>query len=150
MTRHALIPFAAACLLVTAPLAAVAQHAPPAAARPGDLPEDRMARRFPQPVRVAFLIGLPVLDESSGTVGRVRQVVRTAEGRIRLIVAYGGVLGFGTRPVALPVERVAMLGAHVAALDIPRAEMDRTPDWRSTGEAPLGGEEVIRVALTRR
>ena len=42
-----------------------------------------MERRFPQPVRVGFLVGLPVLDERSSTVDRVRRVVRTPEGKIR-------------------------------------------------------------------
>ena len=57
----------------------------------------RMQRRFPQPVRVGDLIGLPVLDDDSRTLGHVRQVVRTPQGKIKLIVAYGGFLGFGIR-----------------------------------------------------
>ena len=40
-----------------------------------------MRRRFPQPVRVGDLIGLPVLDDSHVTIGLVRQAVRTPEGR---------------------------------------------------------------------
>src|SRR5215469_10611078 len=47
-----------------------------------------MNKRFPQPVRVGDLIGLPVLDEQASTLGTVRQVVRTADGNIRLIVSY--------------------------------------------------------------
>src|SRR5262249_18406497 len=53
-------------------------------------PEARMQRRFPQDVRVGDLIGLPVLDGYHQTLGRVRQVVRTPDGKIKLIVAYGG------------------------------------------------------------
>src|ERR1051325_9423132 len=44
--------------------------------------------RFPQPVRVGDLIGLPVLDDDDSTLGRVREVVRDPQGRIRLIVSY--------------------------------------------------------------
>ena len=132
------------------PLAAGAQHAPGAPDATPRTPEERMARRFPQPVRVGFLIGLPVLDERSATVARVEQVVRSPEGRVRLIVRHGGVLGYGTRPVALPVEVVAMLGAHVAAVDMPGAEMARLPDWSRGNEEALPPDTVIRVALTRR
>ncbi len=43
--------------------------------------EERMRRRFPQAVRVGDLIGLPVLDDDSRTLGHVRQVVRTPAGQ---------------------------------------------------------------------
>src|SRR5262245_28770111 len=52
--------------------------------------EDKMRRRFPQPVRVAALIGARVLDYDDVTLGRVREVVRTPDGKISLIVDYGG------------------------------------------------------------
>src|ERR1700694_40 len=47
---------------------------------------ERMNRRFPQPVRVGDLIGLPVLDDRASTLGFVRQVVRTAAGKTVLVV----------------------------------------------------------------
>jgi hypothetical protein len=50
-------------------------------------PEQRMQRRFPQPVRVGDLIGLPVLDDSHRTLGFVHDVVRTPQNKIELIVA---------------------------------------------------------------
>jgi ribosomal 30S subunit maturation factor RimM len=46
-----------------------------------------MQRRFPQPVRVGDLIGLPVLDDSHRTLGFVHDVVRTPQNKIELIVA---------------------------------------------------------------
>ena len=46
--------------------------------------DERMLRRFPQPVRVGDLIGLPVLDDGSCTLGHVRQVVRTKEDQNRI------------------------------------------------------------------
>ena len=45
-------------------------------------PEEKMRRRFPHPVKVGDLIGLPVLDWDDVTIGHVRQVVRTPEGKI--------------------------------------------------------------------
>ena len=44
-----------------------------------------MNMRFPQPVKVGDLIGLAVLDNYDLTMGYVRQVVRTPEGKIRLM-----------------------------------------------------------------
>ena len=76
----------------------------------------RMQARYPQPVRVGDLIGLPVLDDSAVTLGHVREVVRTKENQIELIVAYGGFLGWGTRPVAVPIEVVG-----IAAGTLPRS-----------------------------
>ena len=38
-----------------------------------------MARRFPQPVKVGDLIGLPVYDDNQSTLGYVRQVGAHAE-----------------------------------------------------------------------
>ena len=109
-----------------------------------------MERRFPQPVRVGFLAGLPVLDERSSTVGRVRRVVRTPEGKIRLVMPYGGLFGLGGREIAVPVEKVAMLGAQVAAVDMTRADFEMAPTWYRADDQALGPDETIRVGLTRR
>src|SRR3954468_8060567 len=51
-------------------------------------PEERMNRRYPQPVKVGFLIGLPVLDERDSTYGYIREVVRTPANKIALVVPY--------------------------------------------------------------
>ena len=91
--------------------------------------EQRMQARFPQNVRVGDLIGLPVLDESSSTLGHVSEVVRTPSDKIELIVAYGGFLGWGTRPVAVPIEVVGIQGREVASLDMPPNEYAKAPTW---------------------
>jgi len=49
---------------------------------------ERYLKRFPQPARVGDLIGLPVLDLSSSTLGHVRQAVRAPLGKIEFIVGY--------------------------------------------------------------
>ena len=60
--------------------------------------KERYLKRFSQPARVSDLIGLPVLDLNSSTLGYVRQVVRTPAGEIELIVdAAGGGVGSGGR-----------------------------------------------------
>jgi PRC-barrel domain len=112
--------------------------------------EERMRRRFPQAVRVGDLIGLPVLDDDSRTLGHVRQVVRTAQGKIKLIVAYGGFLGWGTRLVAVPIAVVGILGRQLASLDMPPKEYAAAPTWRDAGDTAVPNDDGIRIALARR
>ena len=111
---------------------------------------ERMNRRFPQPVRVGDLIGLPVLDDRSSTLGFVRQVVRTAAGKTELIVSYSRWFGWFGRPVAVPIEVVGIFGRQLASLDMPRKEYAAAPAWQDTGETVVPNDDSIRVALARR
>jgi PRC-barrel domain len=113
-------------------------------------PEQKMAKRYPQPVRVSFLLGLPVLDENSSIIGHVQAVVRTPEGKIQLVMPLGGFLGIGTRLVPIPIEIVGMLGAQVAVIDMPADRFMSSPTWTSSRAKPLDPGETIRVAITRR
>jgi hypothetical protein len=81
-----------------------AAQAPAADAEENLSPEEKMRRRFPQPVRVGDLIGLPLLDWDDSTIGYVRHVVRTPEGKIQLIVNQGRLFGWGGRLVQVPIE----------------------------------------------
>jgi hypothetical protein len=114
-------------------------------------PAQRMQARFPQKVRVGDLIGLPILDDGARTLGHVREVVRTQGDKIALIVAYGGFLGCGTRPVAVPIEVVGIQGRELASLDMPPSEYVAAPTWHQTGAAQtLPDDATIRIALARR
>jgi hypothetical protein len=113
-------------------------------------PEQKMAKRFPQPVRVSFLLGLPVLDENSSIMGHVYAVVRTPAGKLQLVMPIGGFLGFGARLVPIPIEIVGMLGAQVAVVDMPGDRFMSSPTWISSRAKPLDPSETIRVAITRR
>ncbi len=111
--------------------------------------EERMRRRFPQPVRVGDLIGLPVLDYDSSTIGVVRQVVRTPQNKIELIVAYGGWFGWGSRPVAVPIEVVGIEGRQLVSLDMPPSAYKTAPTWQGTDATAIPNDDAIRVALAR-
>ena len=117
---------------------------------PEPTPEEKMARRHPQKVRVGDLIGQPVLDDGDRVLGHVRKVVRTGEGKLRIVMNYGGLLGFGDRLVAIPIEVVALLGLQVAAVDWPVEKFDTAPTWYEFDSEELGTDEVIRLAVTRR
>jgi hypothetical protein len=110
----------------------------------------RMQMRFPQAVRVGDLIGLPVLDDGDSTLGRVREVVRDGQGRIKLIVGYSRWWGLGGRPVAVPIEVVGILGRQIAAIDMPAAEFATAPTWTAGSDQPIPPNETIRIAITRR
>jgi hypothetical protein len=113
---------------------------------------ERMNRRFPQPVRVGDLIGLPVLDDSASTLGYVRQVVRSAAGNIELVVSYSrwfGWFGWFGRPVAVPIEVLGIEGRQLASLDMPRGEYAGAPTWQGQDATALPGDATIKIALAR-
>jgi hypothetical protein len=146
---------AAGLMMPTAPAQLADSGAPQADAeteKKTRTPEQRMRARYPQPVRVGDLIGLPLLDASHSTLGYVSQVVRSNDGRIALIVAYGGFLerlGGEARLVAVPIEVVGIRGRELASLDMPRAEYPTAPTWRSTDAAALPPDATVQVALCR-
>jgi len=113
---------------------------------------ERMQRRYPQPVRVGDLVGLPMLDNNASTLGYVRQVVHTAAGKNELIVAYNkwfGWFGWFTRPVAVPIEVVGIEGRQLASLDMPGSEYATAPTWQNQDATPLPDDATIRIALAR-
>ena len=117
-------------------------------------PEERMNRRYPQPVRVGFLIGLPMLDERDSTYGYIRDVVRTPANKIALVVPYRDWLGWaptdwGRKTVAVPIETVAILARQVAALDFSRDDFAAAPAYGAQG-TPLSADETVRIAVYRR
>jgi hypothetical protein len=151
-------PLTATAAGLTMPVASVwiaDSDAPPANAeteKKTRTPNERMRARYPQPVRVGDLIGLPLLDASHSTLGYVSQVVRSDDGGIELIVAYGGFLerlGGNTRPVAVPIEVVGIRGRELASLDMPRTEYATVPTWRRTDAAVLPPDATVQVALCR-
>ena len=118
-------------------------------------PEQKMARRHPQPVRVGDLIGLPMLDQNDSTLGTIQQVVRTPAGRIFLVVDYRAWLawaptGWGRKVVGVPLENVAILARQVAALDFSREEFAAAPIFAADQGTPLASSDMITIAITRR
>jgi hypothetical protein len=135
-------------------LATTPQEAPATPAEPNRTPEEKMTRRYPQPVKISFLIGLPVLDQRDSTYGYIREVARTADGKIVLVVPYRAWLGWaptdwGRKTVAVPIETVAILARQVAALDFSPDDFAKAPAY-TTGGTALSPDETIRIAVTRR
>ena len=135
---------------------AASEPEPDAKEKKPETPEQKMAARFPQPVKIGDLIGLAVLDGQDRTLGYVEKVVRRPTGKIQLIVPYAPWFGWvksagpfsgWRRPVAVPIEVVAILGRHINAVDMDRPEFDKAARWVNDDSATIGADEVIRIAL---
>ena len=146
-----IFPALAAMPALNAPLVLAQAMVPPTgmddAAKPMPMIE-HFNRRFPQPVQVGFLIGLPVLDSAS-TLGYVRQVVQTPAGKTALIVSYSRWFGWFGRPVAVPIEVVGIEGRQIVSLDMPRSDYAAAPNWQANGATILPHDASIRIALAR-
>jgi hypothetical protein len=116
--------------------------------------EQKFERRYPQPVKVGHLVGLPLLDERDSTYGYVQSVIRGGDGKFHLIVPYRGWLGWaptdwGRKTVSVPVEAVAILARQIITLDVDRDYFVAAPAYAGTGNA-LRADETIRMAVYRR
>ncbi len=111
---------------------------------------ERMRRRFPQPARVGSLIGLPVIDENARTLGYVRELVRTRQGAVKLIVSTGGWFGWGARSIAVPIEVLGIAGRQLVSLDMARSDYAAAPTWQQSDEQVIPDNDNVRVALARR
>ncbi len=110
---------------------------------------ERYLKRLPQPVRVGDLIGLPMLDEQANTLGTVRQVVRTTQGQIELVVSYSRWWGWFGHPVAVPLEVVGIEGRQLVSLDMDPEEYAKAPVFNDPSATALPADATIRVALGR-
>ena len=117
--------------------------------------DQKFKRRFPQPVRVGDLIGLPVLDFDDSTIGYVKEVVRRGDGEIDLVVPYSAWFGWlhsewGKRPVAVPIKSVALLAKQINALEFTRDDFAEAPTWTPSDGSPVALHEKTLIALGRR
>jgi hypothetical protein len=76
------------------------------------------------------------------------------DGKIALVVPHRAWLAWapldwGRKPVAVPIETVAILARQVAALEFSRADFAAAPAYAGGG-TPLAPDESIRIAVYRR
>ena len=109
------------------------------------------AMRFPQPVRVGQLLHRTVLRpvESQTVLGRVAQVVRDGQGTIEVVVAYGGFLGIGRRPIAVPLDATVLLGADMEIVAYTPQQLRRLPTFSAASTMPVPPDTVVRVGLAK-
>jgi hypothetical protein len=109
------------------------------------------ATRFPQPVRVGDLLGRDVLRpvESQDVLGRVRRLVRDRDGQIMVVVDFGGFLGFGARPIAVPVDAMVLLGQDMEIVAYTPDQLRQFPTFSPAGTTEITNDTTIKVGLTK-
>ena len=148
MTRSFLL--LASLLLSTAALAQ--SHTPGGMPPPsGTSLAQSTAMRFPQPVRVRNLLHRMVLRpvEDQTVIGRVTQVVRDSTGTIKLVIAYGGFLGIGRRPIAVPLDATVLLGPEMEIVAYTPQQLRHLPTFSAAGTTPVPPDTVVRVGLAK-
>ncbi len=143
----------AACVLSAAASVVHAQSATPGGMPPpsGMSLAASTAMRFPQPVRVGDLLGREVLRpvESQDVLGRVRDIVRAGNGEIMVVVDFGGFLGFGRRPIAVPVNAMVLVGDVMEIVAFTPEQLRGFPTFSPAGSIAVGPDTVIEVGLAK-
>lgn len=138
------------CTMLATP--APAQPVVPAASPvPAPSPAGRPARRLPQPVRVGDLAGRRLLRpiERQDVLGRVASIARQPDGTLVAVIRTGGLLGLGTHLVAVPLDATALLGEHLALIDLTPEALQALPSFDPAGAPVLAPDQVVRVGLVR-
>ena len=141
------------CLLAAAANLVHAQSTTPGGMPPppGMSLAESTAMRFPQPVRVGDLLGREVLRpvESQDVLGRVRGLVRDRDGRIMVVVDFGGFLGFGARPIAVPVDAMVLLGQDMEIVAFTPEQLRQFPTFSPSGTTEVADDTIIKVGLAK-
>jgi hypothetical protein len=139
-------------------LAAICGAAFAQSTTPGGMPppvgmslEESAAMRFPQPVRVGDLLRREVLRpvESQDILGYVREVVRDGDGRVMVVMDFGGFLGFGSRPIAIPVNAMVLLGQDMEVVAFTPEQLRQFPTFSPSGTTPVPPDVIIKVGLAK-
>jgi hypothetical protein len=157
MVRGTLMTMALRVLLLCGTLGA-AGTAYAQSTAPGGMPPppgmslaESAAMRFPQPVRVGDLLGREVLRpvESQDVLGRVRRVVRDKSGQIIVVVDFGGFLGFGSRPIAVPVDAMVLVGQDIEIVAFTPEQFRQFPTFLPSGTTNVADDTIIKVGLAK-
>jgi hypothetical protein len=98
---------------------------------PGMSLAESTAMRFPQPVRVGDLLG--------------REVLRPVESQDVL----GRFLGFGTRPIAVPVDAMVLLGQDMEIVAFTPEQLRQFPTFSPSGTTEVADDTIIEVGLAK-
>ena len=82
------------------------------------------AMRFPQPVRVGSLLHRDVIE-------------------------YGGFLGFGARPIAVPVDAMVLVGQVMEVVAYTPEQLRAFPTFSAGNATPLSLDSIINVGLAK-
>ncbi|WP_428491231.1 PRC-barrel domain-containing protein [Rhodopila sp.] len=110
------------------------------------------AMRFPQPVRVGDLLHRTVLQpvESQTRLGRVDAVMQDGKGMIFAVIQYGGFFGFGSRPIAVPIDAMVLLGQDMEVVAYTPDQLSGFPTFSpGSGDTTIDPNRLIKVGLAK-
>jgi hypothetical protein len=109
------------------------------------------AMRFPQPVRVGDLAGRTVLQpvESQVVLGTVERLVRLPDGEVDAVMRLGGLLGFGGRPIAVPIDAMVLLGRDMEVVAYTPAALRRFATFVDGTGVTVPADSVVRIGLAK-
>jgi sporulation protein YlmC with PRC-barrel domain len=125
MNRTRLCGLAAAALMCTP---AIAGAQAPSGAPPG--------LAVARSVLASELIGMRVQTESGERVGEIRDLVLSSGNAVSAaVVAVGGFLGLGAKPVEVPYEKLAIDRSASIVVSLSREELDAMPAYSTASYA---------------
>ncbi len=110
----------------------------------------KLALRYPQPVRVGDVLGRRVLApyESQPVLGHVVAIRKGTNGALEMIMRQSSLFGSGA-VVAISLDDVALMGEHVALPDYDEAHPAIFKPATDAAAGALGADEVIKMSLTK-
>jgi hypothetical protein len=87
--------------------------------------------------------------ESQDVLGRVRGIVRDANGQIDAVIDFGGIFGFGSRLIAVPINAMVLLGQDMEIVALTPEQLRQLPTFSSTGTTEVAYDTILRIGLAK-
>ncbi len=87
--------------------------------------------------------------ESQNFLGTVQQIVRGSDGTLVAVINLGGFLGFGSRPVSVPVNALVLVGQVVEVDAFTPSQLRQLPTFAPGTAVPLAPDTVIKMGLAK-
>ena len=72
-----------------------------------------------------------------------------SDGTLAAVINLGGFLGFGSRPVSVPVDALVLLGQVLEVDAFTPAQLRQLPTYSPRSAAPLSPDAIIKVGLAK-
>ncbi len=94
------------------------------------------------------LEGRDVVSANNDDIGSISRVVSNS-GRMYVVVEHGGFLGIGTNDIALPIERIALMGDDVLLLGLTEEDLEAMPEYDVTADADVAPDQAFEIGNVR-
>ena len=75
--------------------------------------------------------------------------MRASDGTITAVVDYGGFLGFGTRPIAVPIDAMVLVGQVMEIVAYTPAQLRTFTTFDGVGTTAIAADAIIKVGLAK-